>query len=179
MSLKYAILGFLSQSPLSGYDLKKRFTASDTLYWSGNNNQIYTSLVQLHKDGWVSQEVEYQESLPPRKVYSITAAGMEGLRQWVRSEPELPQVKNSFLVQLMWADLLEAAELDALLASYEEEVQVKGLMLQEQARRNSGLAGRSGRQQQLWRMIAENGNGFYRHELEWVRELRRLLREEE
>ena len=41
MTIKYAILGLLSWKPFSGYDLKKIFVDSASLYWSGNNNQIY------------------------------------------------------------------------------------------------------------------------------------------
>jgi hypothetical protein len=39
MSIKHAILGFLSWQPSTGYELKKLFAESDTLSWSGNNNQ--------------------------------------------------------------------------------------------------------------------------------------------
>jgi hypothetical protein len=33
MSIKYAILGFLSWQPYTGYELKKLFAESDTLSW--------------------------------------------------------------------------------------------------------------------------------------------------
>ncbi len=66
MTIDYAILGLLSWKPLSGYDLKKLFSDSSILYWSGNNNQIYKALIQLHQDGLVSQETQLQESLPAK-----------------------------------------------------------------------------------------------------------------
>ena len=40
MTIKYAMLGFLSWRPLAGYDIKKLMVDSPVLYWSGNNNQI-------------------------------------------------------------------------------------------------------------------------------------------
>ena len=67
MSIRHAILGFLSWQSFSGYDLKKMFSDSTALYWSGNNNQIYTTLVQLREEGLVEQEVQYQASLPAKK----------------------------------------------------------------------------------------------------------------
>src|SRR5512143_1224114 len=100
MSIKYAILGFLSWRPLSGYDLKKLFEESVAFHWTGNNNQIYKALVELHNQGLVDVRVEQQADYPPRKVYSITGEGQAALRAWVLSAPELPQVRNSFLVQL-------------------------------------------------------------------------------
>ena len=83
MSIKYAILGLLSWKSLSGYDLKKMIADSAALYWSGNNNQIYKTLVQLLDEELVTSEVHYQENLPPRKVYTINEKGQDELKKWV------------------------------------------------------------------------------------------------
>jgi DNA-binding PadR family transcriptional regulator len=55
MSIEYAILGILSWRPLSGYDLKKMIEGSAALYLSGNNNEIYRTLVSLHDQGLVTR----------------------------------------------------------------------------------------------------------------------------
>jgi PadR family transcriptional regulator, regulatory protein AphA len=47
MSLKYAILGFLSLAPLSGYDLKKSFDRSLGHLWPADQSQIYRTLSQM------------------------------------------------------------------------------------------------------------------------------------
>ncbi len=169
MSIKYAILGFLSWEPLTGYDLKKRFADSDVLYWSGNNNQIYRALVELHRDGLVTQAIHDQPSGPSRKVYTITDRGLAELRAWLMTVPEPPQVRSPFLVQLTWADQLGAGELDDLLAAYEEEVRVKLLMVREQAQR---APDRTPREAYLWRAITAHVDDFYQRELDWVRRLR-------
>ena len=188
MSIEYAILGLLSSRPLTGYDIKKMFAASAVLYWSGNNNQIYTTLVKLHEREWISREIEPQEDRPPRKVYSITARGQAELKSWLLSEPEPPQLKNSFLIQLAWADQLSPAELDTLLGKYEAEMQMQLAMLQVQAQqRNISPAGtprdayinlalaRTPREAVLWNMIQENWTSFYENELNWVRKLRKQM----
>ena len=133
MAIKYAILGLLSWKPLSGYDLKKIMVDSAAFYWSGNNNQIYKTLVQLHEEGLVEIEVRQQENYPPRKEYTITESGAAALRAWVLAEPELTQFRNTFLIQLAWADRLEAAELDGLLARYEHGVAMQVLLLEERS----------------------------------------------
>ena len=46
MAIEYAILGLLSWRPFSGYELRKFFSESVALYWSGNNNQVYPTLVR-------------------------------------------------------------------------------------------------------------------------------------
>jgi len=184
MSLVYAILGLLSWRPLTGYEIKKMFAGSAVLYWSGNNNQIYTTLVKLHANSLVTRQVEIQEDSPSRKIYSISPKGRAELKKWLLSVPEPPKLKNSFLLQLAWADQLNPDELDALLGKYEAEMQVQLSMLQKQEqRRNISPSGaprdayinltlaRTPREAVLWRMIQENWISFYEHELNWIRKL--------
>jgi PadR family transcriptional regulator, regulatory protein AphA len=188
MTIEFAILGLLNWRPLAGYDIKKMFAGSAALYWSGNNNQIYTTLVKLHENELVTREIEIQEDSPSRKIYSITAKGQAELRNWLLSEPEAPQLKNSFLIQLAWADQLSADELDTLLGKYETEMRMQLSMLQTQAQqRNIAPSGmprdayinvtlaRTLREAVLWSMIQENWISFYENELNWVRRLRKQL----
>jgi PadR family transcriptional regulator AphA len=177
MTIKYAILGFLSWRPLTGYDLKKMFVDSVFIYWSGNNNQIYRTLVQLRQEELVTSQVEHPESGPSRKAYTITEKGMSELRQWLLSAPELPQLKNPFLIQLAWADKLEPDELDTLLEQYEHEIYTQSLMVREQKRRNRINPARTPRESYLWEAISDNRIDFYENELAWVRKLRKELDE--
>jgi DNA-binding PadR family transcriptional regulator len=188
MSIEYAILGLLSWRPMTGYDIKKMFAGSPAFYWSGNNNQIYTTLVRLHEQGLVTREVEVHEDSPSRKIYSISAQGQAELKEWLLSAPEPPQLKNVFLIQLAWADQLRPEELDHLLEKYEAELQMQLSMLQIQIQQknvdpsgkirdayiNPALA-RTPRESILWTMIQENWTAFYENELKWVRKLRKQL----
>lgn len=175
MSIKYAILGILSWKPSTGYDLKKVFEESSIMYWSGNNNQIYKTLVQLHEDGFVTSEVLHQESAPSKKLYAITDRGSAALKEWVLSTPELPEFKNTFLIRLAWADQLDEKELDDLLSRYENEVKIQLLMQQEKVRRGINSPNRTGREGYLWDMISENIISSYRNELEWISNVRKGL----
>jgi DNA-binding PadR family transcriptional regulator len=172
MAIKCAILGFLSWRSLSGYDLKKMIGESLFLHWSGNNNQIYKTLVQLHQEGLVTSEIQHQESGPSKKVYAITEKGLRDLREWVVSTPELPQLRSPFLIQLAWADQLNSDELDRLLENYEQEVHDQLLMCREQKRRNLLNPARTSRESYLWQMISDNWIAFYETELAWVQKLR-------
>ena len=175
MSIKYAILGILSWKPSTGYDLKKIFEESSAMYWSGNNNQIYKTLVQLLKEGLVTNEVHHQESSPSKKVYNITSEGLAQLRQWTLSSPEAPELKKTFLIQLAWSDRLNADELDGILTGYENEVRMQLLMQQEKHRRGLYYPNRTPREIYLWNMINENIISSYESELDWVRKIRKEL----
>ncbi|HEX2621694.1 MAG TPA: PadR family transcriptional regulator [Phototrophicaceae bacterium] len=173
MTIKYVILGFLSETPLTGYDLKKKFTDSEIFHWSGNNNQIYRALSELHAGQLVTIEVQYQENKPPRKIYTITEMGSAALQAWILSPPELPQFRNPLLVQLSWADQVEAHEVDHLLVKYEEDLQMHLMMLREKVRRETRTTKIPA---SLFRnRIAEHWLSFYELELDWVRKLRHEL----
>ena len=177
MTIQYAILGLLSWRPMSGYDLKKLIADSQSLHWSGNNNQVYRTLVQLHEAGLVEIEVQQQENYPARKEYRLTEQGANELRNWVLSAPELPQFRSTFLIQLAWADQLSAAELDGLLARYERAVEVQALILQERRRRGDINPARTPREVYLWREIEGYFLTAYTDELAWVRSLRKEVRD--
>lgn len=172
MNLSHTILGFLSWRPSTGYDLKKMFVNSPFVYWSGNNNQIYKTLIDLHKEGLVKSVVEHSEKSPLRKVYTITDQGAAELRRAILLPPGPPRYRNEFLLQLAWADQLEPSALDNLLEDYEQEIYAQSLMSKELKKRHLIDPSRTGREAYLWDMIAENRISAFESELEWVRKLR-------
>ncbi len=175
MSIQHTILGFLSWQPLTGYDLKKRIAASETLYWSGNSNQIYRALLALHEQGLVTREVEQQADAPPRKIYAINEAGLAELRRWLLAEPELPQLRNTLHVRLAWAQPLTDGELAALLAAYEDELSVRARMLRERRKRQAWAPRRSARETLVWDALESNRIAYYEQELAWARDLRQAI----
>lgn len=172
MDISFAILAFLTAGPRSGYDLKKLFSESESLHWSGNNNQIYAALVKMHRDGLTEVEFQQPGEGPARKLYTITPAGTDTLREWLASEPELPQVRFPVLVHLMAADLLSEPQLEALLGDYEEHLRLKLAGLEELQRRDKRPSSGSERQRLIWQAINDRPIGLYRAEEEWVRNLR-------
>ncbi|WP_042204498.1 DUF4180 domain-containing protein [Paenibacillus camerounensis] len=178
MSINYAILGLLSSQSLTGYDMKKIIQDSSFMYWSGNNNQIYKALVELLKDGYVTSEVQHQESLPSKKLYTITPEGRAELKYWVLSAPEQPESRKTFLIQLAWSDQLETAEILAMLDAYEQEI--ISLIHLEQGRADKGqyAPDRSPREAMIWRMIEANQLSAYTSELKWIGEVRQAITRE-
>lgn len=172
MAIKYAILGLVSWRPCSGYDIKKVFAESTALYWSGNSNQVYPTLLQLQKAGLVTSEVQQQTGYPAKKVYSITESGKAELKQWVLAPPGLPEVRDTFLTRLAWADQLHDDELAAMLDGYEEALKMKVLMQREWIRRGPLAPARTGREVVLWDAIAAHDVALYESEIEWVRGVR-------
>ncbi len=180
MSIQLAILGLLSWKPSSGYELKKVFEDSPYLYWSGNNNQIYKSLLELQKEELVSSKTIHQDGAPSKKIYSVTKKGISELKTWILSTTQAPEFKKPFLIQLAWSDMLSKQELDQLLTDYENEIESQLGKQKEKYDREKDWPNRSARETFLWNMISVNLMSTYQHELDWVRKVRQqLLRIEE
>lgn len=179
MSIKYVILGLLSRKPATGYELKKVIEGSPVMLCSSNNSQIYKTLGQLLSEGLVTVEASQQEASHYKKVYTITGDGLTGLKDWVLSEPEAPEFRKTFLLQLAWADRLSSEELNRLLSKYENELSIQILVHQEKNRRNTHSPGGSPREALLWNMLSNNLISSLRSELDWVRRIRRELYEKE
>jgi PadR family transcriptional regulator AphA len=178
MDIQYTILGLLNWQSLSGYDLKKIIAESELFYWSGNNNQIYNRLIELHNQGLVSQVIIQQESLPAKKIYTITDIGREELHRWLLSEPELPEFRNNFLIKLAWTDELSGDELDAILARYADEINIQLKMRNTLINRSATTPNRTQRERFLWKRIDQNMLSMYQREFEWVNRLRQDLQEQ-
>jgi len=130
-TLGYAILGLLSREDLSGYDLTGRMKGRVGYFWSARHSQIYPELARLEEGGYVTHSVVEQQERPDKKVYEITAEGLEALKAWV-VQPPAPRPSRDELVlkaYSVWlADPEEAARLfrgeesrhEEQLAHYEE-----------------------------------------------------------
>ena len=176
MDVHTAILGWLSWKPASGYDLKRVFSDSEIFYWSGNNNQVYKSLLELQKAGLVSYQVQQQANLPAKKIYSITETGRLELRRRLLDEPELPELQKSFLIQMAWAESLSDDEILALLEKYAGEVSDRLRICQAQAAQPGSTPERSAREGYIWKRITENLVATYQVELDWALETLAALR---
>mgnify|MGYP000887359112 CR=1 FL=1 len=85
MELKHAILGMLSITPLSGYDLNRAFVGSVAHFWHADQSQIYRTLDRLAADGAIKTKGIRQSGKPDRKVHSLTPEGRRELRRWLTS----------------------------------------------------------------------------------------------
>jgi DNA-binding PadR family transcriptional regulator len=175
MSINYAILGILSYRSMTGYDLKKVIQDSSFMYWSGNNNQIYKSLIELHNKGLVTNVVKHQESSPTKKVYIITSEGVDALKEWILSPSELIEIKKPFLVQLAWSKQLNTNELNILLDGYENQIKTQLLMINSNKDNKSFLPDRSALEITIWSFINDNILRTYKSELIWIQDLRNAI----
>lgn len=111
MSLPHALLGLIKYQPMTGYDLKATFTASINNFWNASLPQIYRTLHQMEKKGWVSSNIEQQKGKPNKKIYQITDNGIKELRNWLSKPIELEQDKNKMLIKIFFGNQMKRQDL--------------------------------------------------------------------
>jgi PadR family transcriptional regulator, regulatory protein AphA len=102
MSLKHALLGFLTYESMSGYQLKQLFDESIRNFWNASLSQIYPTLNQMKDEGLLTLEVKYQDSSPNAKIYHITDQGRAELRKWLAEPLQLRENRNAFLIKIFF-----------------------------------------------------------------------------
>ena len=116
--LKYVLMGLLAGEPRYGYELKAVFDEMMSGTWPLNIGQLYSTMSRLERDGLVRCEVVPQDLLPDRKVYFLTEAGIDELRQWESQPVESPlSLRDEVLMKVVIATLDPDADLRSLLSA--------------------------------------------------------------
>ena len=99
---RFAILGMLSLSPMSGYDLRKNIETSVGHFWNESYPQIYPMLKQLTEEGLTTSSVTKQQGKPDRYTYTLTDTGWKELEQWLSEPFEYQVQRNELLLKLFF-----------------------------------------------------------------------------
>lgn len=118
MDIRLILLGFLMESSMTGYDLKKCFSVSFTFFSGLSYGSIYPALNKMEQEGLITLKVEHQDGAPNRKVYSITDAGRKSFTESLKSESTAEKPKNLFLTKLFFFSHLSHEERLAVVTSH-------------------------------------------------------------
>lgn len=110
-SLKHFILGLLTQQPMSGYDINRVLKGLGWLVGNPSFGSLYPALHALQEDGLVTVDVDNRERRPARKIYTITDAGTQTLRQWIDQPAGAHASTKAFVMRLILADSFSHAGL--------------------------------------------------------------------
>lgn len=97
---RYAILGLLTTTCRTGYEMKQMIDNSLSHFWKISFGQVYPTLKTLENEGLIIQSNEGDE----RKAYELTELGKDELKRWLGEKPnELPIQRNELLLKLFFA----------------------------------------------------------------------------
>jgi DNA-binding PadR family transcriptional regulator len=105
VSVRYALLGLLSQRARHGYELRASFEAlmGGEQNWDVKPAQIYTTLSRLEEARLVEEQAVEQAGGPEKHIYAITESGKAELNHWLTSATEPEHQRDEFFLKLMLA----------------------------------------------------------------------------
>ena len=106
LTIEYALLGFLRQSPMHGYEIYQRMSDAAALgmVWHLKQSYLYALLAKLEKEGLITTVWENQGTRPPRKVFHLSEAGQSTFLTWVQDAVEHGRdIRLDFLVKFYFA----------------------------------------------------------------------------
>lgn len=127
MSLKYALLGLLAESPKYGYEIKRGFEGALGNVWSVSYGQLYPTLRRLAELNWVTKKTEPGKKAAEKNIYSITEKGKKKLDEWLlKPLRSTYKVKDEFTLRFLFFSKLSAdTVLEYLAAEQKKTVQQK------------------------------------------------------
>jgi len=158
------ILGLLSLTPMTGYDLKRHFDSTVGHFWAADKAQIYRTLAQLVADGFAAVQTVAGDGAPDRQEHRITPAGRAALAAWLASPPDRHVERDPFLARVFFGDGLDDDGLRALFAQRRAAVEPRLAHL-EQLRTSVEPLDRGGR---LRLATLDHGIAQLRAELTWL-----------
>src|SRR5215472_13289066 len=112
----YVVLGMVGLGARSGYEIKRTVELSIRFFWTISPAQVYPSLAKLERAGLLTGRDEPHGNRR-RRVYGRTEAGSRALHEWLRRAESMPfELRDIAMVKLFFADALEPADADRLLA---------------------------------------------------------------
>ncbi len=171
MDVRTLCLGVLTLGEASGYDIKKQFEEGPFAHFhQAGFGSIYPALDKLRSEGLVTCRELSQRGRPDKKVYSITAKGMEAFCQKLSNNPAPDKLRSETMVMFFFAHLMDQGHLrhvfDEYLSAYRRHIEhLKSLD-------PKGIA--PGR-----RFARGFGRAFYEAAVKYMEENRHILFEDE
>lgn len=104
MSVRFAILGLISQKPRYGYETRAAFESlvGGDATWEVKPAQVYTTLDRLEEAGLVERSSDLGEGAEPsRRMYAITSQGEAALQEWFASAVAPEHQRDEFFIKLI------------------------------------------------------------------------------
>ena len=161
------LLGFITREPLSGYGLKKRFSASPAGLYQPSPGALYPALRRLVARGLLSVEETVSHGRRELRLYHATEAGRAVHLDWLRQPVDPARVVADLGMHLMrfamMENQLEREEVLAFLGSLADALDafVSGV---EEYLASGAQSGRTHAE-----LALQHGIAMHRASLEWAR----------
>jgi PadR family transcriptional regulator, regulatory protein AphA len=164
LTIEHALLGYLRQGPMHGYQLYQQLGEPAGLkqVWYLKQAQLYALLSRLEEDGYITGSIQPQETRPARRVFRLTEAGESAFQCWRSSPVPRPrQMRQEFQAKLYFARQAGQEVCDRLITAQRQACQQ---WLSDQ----KTLAALEGEQQGFTWLVDQYRSGQIQAMLDWL-----------
>ncbi|WP_280434663.1 PadR family transcriptional regulator [Nocardia carnea] len=165
--LELAILGLLLESPMHGYELKKRLTGLLGAFRAFSYGSLYPTLKRMQAEGLIAEEVPegMVTTRRARRVYQLTPAGRERFSELLADTGPQNYTDDGFGVHLAFFSRTPAEARMRILEGRRRQVEERREGLREAIKKASGSLDRYTRQ------LHQLGLESSEREVRWLNEL--------
>lgn len=132
---EFVILGLLSESTLTGYQIKKIIDVRFRFFWSESYGQIFPTLKMLSANHLIEEIVVQEKQKRSQKTYQITESGLTALREWLCVPVERETIRLEILLKMYFSHLVYAGSmLEHIIKfqkAHEQDLQMMNLFQRE------------------------------------------------
>jgi len=172
--MKHAVLGFLIDHPMHGYELKRALSPALPRERRVNDGVLYPLLKRMESEGLISGRVERRAGAPDRRVFHPTESGRRAFREWLESSAEEEDavtydfmVGHPFLTKCLFFDELTPASVERKLNGQLDSSEAK---LADFRRIRDGMVERDVDPYRI--AVLDLGIGEQRERIRWLKKLR-------
>src|SRR5215207_5283006 len=106
LTIEYALLGYVYERPVHGYEIYQQLSAATGLWqvWHLKQSQLYALLTKLEEAQYLAATLQPQDARPPRKIYHLTETGRNAYENWLTTPvTHGRQMRIEFLAKLYFA----------------------------------------------------------------------------
>ena len=165
--LELAILGLLLESPMHGYELRKRLTGLLGAFRAFSYGSLYPALRRMQTDGLIAEDAAPEGAVlrRARRVYQLTDAGRQRLTELVADTGPQNYTDDGFGVHLAFFNRTPAAARMRILEGRRRQVEERREGLRDAIARASNSLDRYTRQ------LHQLGLESSEREVKWLNEL--------
>lgn len=171
----YVILGLLSHTPMTGYEIKKRLDTTMRFFWNASFGSIYPTLQNMEKDGKI-QSTKSQEKGREKIIYEITESGRAYLKDWLQKPVVKDELRYETLLKLFFGSEIGATVTSQHIEAFEEKIKKDLPSLKASVEQLKALDFEEAHR--YYMLTAMFGVKVYEAYLEWCKEVKDYLAKE-
>lgn len=175
--LDCVILGLLSHEELTGYEIKKRMDTTLRFFWNASYGSIYPTLSGLVDRGLATKQAGMDNGRN-KQIYTITEDGRAYLKAWLNQPVERDELRYETLLKLFFGNEAGAEQTMKHIEAFREKTERELPYLLGAQKVLNGCKDED-KAHQYYLLTVEFGIQTYRAYLDWCRQAKEILGQEE